>query len=233
MKQNRIHKSGKIQLSDVYSDLFILAAQLRSIRDYGDPGLLRQRIIAIFDTADRKGQEAGIPSEAMSHAKYAIAAFLDEIILISPWPQKEDWSARPLQYEFFREHVAGVEFFNRLESLRRTAATRQEVLEVYYLCLILGFEGKYRLDGQEKLKALISELSLEIEASARSGRPLSPHGKRPDELIEMVKQGFPAWVILVSCLTIVFVFFLTLSYLGNHDANEVSSYLTELLGAQK
>jgi len=226
-------RAGKIHLSDVYSDLFILATQLKSVRDYGDPDLLRQRITGIFDSAMRKGREARISDEAMDRAKYAIVAFLDEIILSSPWPQKEQWLSRPLQYEFFREHVAGVEFFKRLEDLRRTAATNQDILEVYYLCLILGFEGQYKLHGQEKLNALVAELSREIEASGHKGKTLSPQGKRPDEFIEMMKQGLPAWVILVSCLTIVFVFFLTLSYLGNHDAQEVSQYLTQLLEAKQ
>ncbi|NOY85501.1 MAG: DotU family type IV/VI secretion system protein [Nitrospirae bacterium] len=224
-------RSGKIRLSDVYSDLFILATQLKSVRDYGDPDLLRQRIMGIFDAASRKGHDARVSEEAMDRSKYAIVAFLDEIILSSPWPQKDQWLARPLQYEFFRENVAGVEFFNRLEVLRRTATTNQDILEIYYLCLILGFEGQYKLHGQEKLKALISELSREIEAGGQAGRTLSPQGRRPDEFVEMMKQGLPAWVILVACFTIVFVFFLTLSYLGNHDAKEVSQYLTQLLEA--
>ncbi len=226
-------RRGKIHLSDVYSDLFILATQLKSARDYGDPDLLRQRITGIFDAARRKGHGADVSDEAMDQAKYAIVAFLDEIILSSPWLQKDQWSARPLQYEFFRENVAGVEFFNRLEVLRRMGTTNQDVLEVYYLCLILGFEGQYKLHGQEKLKGLVSELSREIEAGAQGGKTLSPQGLRPDEFIEMMKQGLPAWVVLVACLTIVFVFFLTLSYLGNNDASEVSQYLTQLLEAKK
>lgn len=233
METKQVPRTGKVRLSDVYSDLFILATQLKSLRDYGDPDRLRQRIAGIFDAADRKGQGAGIPNEVMDRAKYAIVAFMDEIILSSPWPQKDQWSTRPLQYEFFREHVAGVEFFKRLEVLRQTAATSQEILEVYYLCLILGFEGQYKLHGQEKLKALISELSREIEASAHGGKSLSPQGRRPDEFIEMMKQGLPAWVVTVSCLTIIFVFFLTLTFLGNHDANEVSQYLTKLLEANQ
>ena len=230
MDKRQVQGSGKLRLLDAYCDLFILATQLKSIRDYGDPDLLRQRISGIFETADRKAQGAGIPKEVMDRAKYAIVALLDEIILSSPWPQKDQWSARPLQYDFFKEHMAGVEFFNRLEVLRRTSATNQEILEVYYLCLISGFEGQYKLHGQDKLKALFSELSREIEASSGDGATsLSPKGRRPDEFVEMMKQGLPAWMVVVSCLTIVFVFFLTLSYLGTRDAHEVSQYLTQLL----
>lgn len=225
-------RNSKARLTDILSDLFILATQLKITRDYGQPDRLRQRIVDIFDDVDKKGINAGLPKETLQEAKYAIAAFLDEIILNSPWPEKEQWSARPLQYEFFRESMAGVEFFNRLETLRRSAATQRDVLEVYYTCLILGFEGQYKLHGEAKLKDLIAEISREIEASHGSHPSLSPNGKRPEEFIAMVKQGFPSWVMVVGCLTIVFSLFMALSFLIQNDVTDVVQNLNRLIEVQ-
>ncbi len=229
MRENQNTQVRKGRLADIFSELFILSTQLKNARDYGDPASLRRRIIDIFDQVDRKGYSAGISKENMLQSKYAVAAFLDEIILGSPWPQKDQWRARPLQFEFFNEHVAGVEFFNRLETLRRIAATQKDVLEVYYLCLILGFEGQYMLHGEAKLKSLMTELSREIEASRGGNGKLAPNGARPEEFIEMVKSGLPSWVILVAAATIVFFFFVTLSFLSRNDATEVAQNLIQLL----
>src|SRR3972149_9107175 len=101
----------KVRLSEIFSELFILATHLRNARDCGNPDVLRRRLIEMFDAAHRKGKNLQIPEEHLQHSRYVMAAFLDEMILSSPWPEKDRWSASPLQYEFFGEHIAGVEFF--------------------------------------------------------------------------------------------------------------------------
>ncbi|WDT82470.1 MAG: type IVB secretion system protein IcmH/DotU [Candidatus Manganitrophus sp.] len=135
-----------------------------------------------------------------------------------------------MQYEFFRENVAGVEFFNRLDGLRKSISSNRDVVEVYYLCLVLGFEGQYKLHGREKLKDLIDGLAREIQPRPGEIPLLSPHGKRPDELIEMVKQGIPSWVVAVSCFAIVFLLYISLSLLISRDANGIANEIQQLIG---
>ncbi|MBI3596643.1 MAG: DotU family type IV/VI secretion system protein [Nitrospirae bacterium] len=223
----------KTRLGDLFADLFILATRVKNARDLGHSETLRLRIIEMFEAVEKKGKNLGIAAEILQQARYAMAAFLDEMILSSSWPDKEQWSARPLQYEFFREQVAGVEFFNRLESIRRSLPPNTELLEVYYLCLILGFEGQYKIHGTEKLKKLIEDVSLEIQSRRGEATLLSPHGKRPDELIEMVKRGLPSWIVAVSCVTVVFFFYIILSFLMSHDANEAVRDLKQLVEVRR
>ena len=224
------HRGEGKRLVDLFSDLFILGAHLKSARDYGTPDALRMRLIEMFNSAEREAKRLGVADEAVQQARYALAAFLDEMILSVPSPHRDAWSARPLQYEFFRDNVAGVEFFNRLETLRRSIPSGKDLLEVFYLCLVLGFEGQYKLQGREKLKDLIDGLAREIQPKPGEIPLLSPHGKRPDELIEMVKQGIPSWVVVVSCLAILFFFYLSLSFVISHDANGIAQEIQQLIG---
>jgi type VI secretion system protein ImpK len=219
----------RTRLADLFAELFILASRMKNARDFGYAETLRNRIIEMFETAERKGKDLGISADILSQARYAVAAFLDEMILSSSWPDKEEWSARPLQYEFFKEHVAGVEFFNRLESARRSSPPNSDLLEVYYLGLILGFEGQYKIHGTEKLKKLIEDLSREIQSRRGEATPLSPHGKRQDELMDMVRRGLPSWVVVVSCVAVVFFFYITLSFMMSYDAHEAVRDLNQLL----
>lgn len=219
----------KKRLVDLFSDLFILGAHLKTARDYGTPDALRMRLVEMFNAAEREAKRLAISDDAVQQVRYAVAAFLDEMILGVPSPHRDAWSARPLQYEFFREHVAGVEFFNRLDGLRKSISTHRDVVEVFYLCLVLGFEGQYKLHGREKLKDLIDGLARELQPRSGEVPTLSPHGKRPDELIEMVKQGIPSWVVAVSCLAIVFFLYISLSLLINSDANGMAEEIRQLI----
>jgi type VI secretion system protein ImpK len=203
-------------LADLFSDVFIVAMQIQQAREGGSADALRIRFQQLFDEAERKGQALGKTADALQQARYAVAAFVDEMILTSQWPHRDGWSARPLQYEFFREHVAGEEFFNRLDAMRRGGGD-PDLLALYFLCLILGFEGKYRLHGGEKLKALVAELAQDLRAAQANSAPLSPHGKRPDELIEAVKRGLPSWVVVVASAAVVFFFYVALSFVIRHD----------------
>jgi len=222
-------KEEGMRLADPFSELFILGANLRSARDFGSTDALRQRIIDLFNRAEREGKELGFPEEILSQARYGIAAFLDEMILGSSSPNREEWSARPLQYEFFKEHVAGVEFFNRLDRLRRGLPASRDLLELYYLCLVFGFEGQYKIHGREKLQELVEGIAREIQPRQEGPSLLSPHARRPDEFIEMVKRGLPAWVVVVSCVAVVFFFYLGLSFVMSYEANRAAQEIKQFM----
>jgi type VI secretion system protein ImpK len=91
----------------VCSDVLTLATQLASARDLPSPDVLQRRIDSLFDQMARKGQEAGIPDADIADAKYALTAFIDEQILRSPWPGRQQWMARPLQLTYYGENTAG------------------------------------------------------------------------------------------------------------------------------
>jgi type VI secretion system protein ImpK len=104
-----------------------------------------------------------------------------------------------------------------------------DVLEVFALCLIFGFEGQYRLHDREVLKGLLQDVTREIQAKRGETTVLSPRGRRPDEFIELVKRGVPAWAILVSGAGLVLLFYLLLSFLSSQDAGHVVDQLRRLM----
>lgn len=224
-----VPSGGNHRLADIFSELLILATHLRSAKDYGTPDGLRKRIVDMFENADRKGKNLGFSADVLHQARYAVTAFLDEMILTSPLVHREQWSANPLQYEFFKENVAGVEFFNRLDAIRRELPPNTDLLEVYYLCLALGFEGRYKIHDRDHLRTLVDKLAEEIQARRGATPSLSPHAARPDELMEVVKRELPVWVVVTTSLAIIFFFYLTVSFLVGHDANQVAREITQFL----
>lgn len=216
-------------LSEVFNDLLVLGVQLREATNPGTVESLRARLHQLFQSADEQGRAAGFTQEALGQARYAVAAFIDEMLINSRWTHKDEWAARPLQYDFFGEFVAGEGFFKRLEQIRGGIPVNADLLELYTYCLMLGFEGQYKLENREKLRGLIEDLTRQVQGKRGEIPPLSPKGRRPEELLEMVKRELPVWVIVVTSVSLVLVFYLGLSFLIGQDASYVDNELKRLL----
>lgn len=220
-------RSGR--LAEVFGDLLILGTYLKDTKDLGSPDHLRTRLHHLFQVAEEQAKSMGALSDAHPHARYAVAAYLDEMISTSRWPHREQWAARPLQYDFFGEFVAGEGFFTRMDTIRRSLPLNADLLELYALCLIFGFEGQYRIQERERLRGLIEDVTREIQAKRGDVPVLSPHGKRPEELVELVKHDLPVWVVLATSAGIVVLFYLALVFLINQDVGQALDQFRKLL----
>jgi type VI secretion system protein ImpK len=185
-------------LVEMCDELFSLILYVRQTGDIDQPDALYKRITGLFTTIDEKGRVLKIPEVDINDVKYALVAVIDESM---------GWASR-LELELYGLNIAGEEFFNRLEKIK-TAKGRNEVLEVYYHCLALGFEGKF-FRSPERLQEYINELQ-EILNLKKAGR-LSPQGERPQETIRRRRGGMPAWLPWVitasSAVALVLIVFL-------------------------
>jgi type VI secretion system protein ImpK len=137
--------------------------------------------------------------------------------------------ALPLSLELFQSLTGGEDFFIRLHALRERPKAHLDVLEVYYLCMALGFKGKYFLE-QEKLKLLIEDTYNEIRR-AMEGREvavLSPNGLRRDEAAPAVGKDIPLWVIGAGAATIAVIIFIILSVVMNNSAGDTINLLKQI-----
>ncbi|MFP7754269.1 DotU family type IV/VI secretion system protein [Thermodesulfobacteriota bacterium B35] len=104
-------------------------------------------------------QEARLPAEDFDLARFAVFAWIDEAILGSAWQEKNRWQGEQLQRRYYQTAEAGEEFFEKLNSL---GPHQQQVREVYYLCLALGFTGRYCNPGDEFLLEQLKNSNLRL-----------------------------------------------------------------------
>ncbi len=216
-------------LPEICTDYFSFIIQLRITRQYGTLGSLRQKFKLILDAIDFAAKKSDVTPKNLEDAKYAMCALLDQMILTSDCPFKDEWAARPLELEFFGQNIAGVEFFNRLESMRSQIESRGDAAEVYYYCLVNGFEGKYHIEGKEKLNLLIDSLAFDLKR-LRQGAfdKLSVQWELPQSLMQKAVTEIPPWLIGVAALFIIFlVFIIFRSIIGSQSAKLTG----ELIGA--
>jgi type VI secretion system protein ImpK len=114
---------------------------------------MRQAITTAVQEARNKG---GYNADDIKMATLALVGFLDESVLNLRNPMFADWPRKPLQEELFGIHMAGEIFFRNLETLmgRSDSADLADVLEVHYLCLLLGFGGRYSIGGKGELQSI-------------------------------------------------------------------------------
>lgn len=171
------------RVGQVTQDCFNAVAQLRRLEEGAlpPPESLHRRLRAFVDALFQKGQQAGFSREDVDDMAYAVVALADEVALTTSEELRQYWMGRELQMHYFRENVAGEAFFTRLETVRRDPR-RAEVLRVYYLALLFGFQGRYRVRGGElELMNLVESLDRDVARGRRRDvETLSPEGEPPD-----------------------------------------------------
>ena len=104
------------------------------------------------------------------------------MVLSTPWGGESEWSHQSLLSTFHNETLGGEKFFLILERVMPDPATNLELLELMYLCLSIGFKGKYLLQasGEQQLEDLRAACSASFAPSAASwNRSCHPTGGRP------------------------------------------------------
>lgn len=216
------------QMYWVCSDVLSLILQLRSSRDLPAPDILQRRVLGLFDTMMQNGREARIPEQDMIDAKFALAAFADEVIYHSTWPGKTQWLSNPLQLQFFQLNTAGDGFFSNLDNLYGQRQ-RAHVAQIYFLCLALGFQGKYRLRQQEGLSAVVEGLGNFVALSEGGGDVLAPNAERKDGGGGAVRRELPFLAFALGFLVLAVIIVIVLRLIVGFDADGVVAAIQKLL----
>jgi type VI secretion system protein ImpK len=179
----------------IYQEILTAITRLRSNRQaVNDAASFRNQLKGAIAGAEATATRAGYNTEDTRLATFAVVAFLDESILTSNNPIFRDWPRMPLQEELFGVHTAGEMYFQCLDRLlaRADSAQTADVLEVYALCLALGYRGRYGLGGQEGVRAVVSTVADKLQRIRGGPRPLAPYWAPPHDAAP--RQAFDPWV---------------------------------------
>ncbi|GGJ15088.1 type VI secretion system protein TssL, long form [Neoroseomonas lacus] len=191
---------------------------------------LRERALRAFRQFEVDARDAGVSAEQVRAAHYILCASLDDVVLSYNWGQSSVWSVQSLVATFHQEVKSGDRFFDVLAGMQKDPGRWKDALELTYLCLSMGFQGRYRLSprGASELDQIRTGL-YQLLAQVRPPweRELSPHWKGVDAPHRGPRRGIPAWV--AACVA---VFALGMGYAWLANAmNEGSDGLYERMAA--
>lgn len=180
-----------------------------------DAETFRHHIREALKTAAHQARDgAGYSSEDVKFGIFAVVAFLDESILNSRNPVFADWPRKPLQEEMFGHHIAGEVFFQNLDQLlgRDDSSALADVLEVYYLCLLLGFAGRYVVGNRGELKAVMDRTAAKIRRIRGSIPQLSPAWQLPPEPPRVYRDAWVKRLVVAAIATLVLTLLLFFTF---------------------
>jgi type VI secretion system protein ImpK len=163
---------------------------------------------------EERARQANVPAEDVLAARYALCTVIDEAVLNTPWGAQSAWAGQSLLVTFHREAQGGEKFFQILERLLAEPQRYLGLLELYYACLAVGFEGRYRLEerGAQRLADIRHDLQQRIERVHGAFEPeLSPHWKGVEDRRNAVVRVVPLWVVAAACVAILIVSYIWLN----------------------
>ena len=187
--------------------LLALVEQLRSTTSHAAPAALREQLLDRVKEFETLARANGVPAHQVSAARYVLCTFLDEVIATTPWGSEPPWPQRNLLQEFHDERSGADKAFKLLERLGEDVKANHDLLELFYVCLSLGFEGRYRgvRGGREQLDS-IAERVLEQVHPAR-GSPASRALSQRWEGVHAPGSGrlsvLPLWAVFAVGATLV------------------------------
>lgn len=223
--------SGISVLTEAAAPLLQLLARLRNTLSQPDPADLRERAVREMRAFESQARDAGVPMEQLRPAHYALCASLDDVVLSSPWGSQGAWAANSIVSTFHQEVRSGERFFDLLAQMRQYPGKFLQVLELMYLCMSLGFMGRYRLSprGPAELDKLREEVYELIMRQRPAGEPeLSPHWRGVSAPYRPARAVVPVWVVASAALAVIAGLFIWFS----NGLNAQSDALYEkMLGA--
>ncbi|MDD2103842.1 MULTISPECIES: type IVB secretion system protein IcmH/DotU [Pseudomonas] len=222
----------KPTLKDLVQDFISMALIVRKGRQVTSVSAFEASVDSFFKALELDARGANYSVEQVKDTQYALCAFLDESVLRSGDNElRRHFELQPLQFRYFGVHLAGEGFFEKIDALRGDVKQNLDVLEVYHLCLALGFEGKFSLGQKDQLRYLANTLGQDIARFRKTPKALSPDWALPDQVSQMLRHEVPLWLYLALIALLCAGVYLTLDWLLGKDVAALSEQISQLFSA--
>lgn len=216
--------SSNNQLVAAANPLLNAIPQIRHSVSHDDQVALRQRLIDEIRRFEVRCQQAGLPYEVIVGARYCLCTALDEAAALTPWGSSGVWSSNGLLVTFHNETWGGEKFFQLLARLSQNPREHILLLEMINYCLLLGFEGRYRVldNGRTQLETIKQRLWQMIRGVRGSyPPPLSPHPEDRPVLRKLWRPMVPLWACVALAGFIACLFYIVLNWRLGDNTNPV------------
>ncbi|MEB8434445.1 type IVB secretion system protein IcmH/DotU [Cocleimonas sp. KMM 6892] len=227
-----LHNLGKINpLESAASALLAIISRLYNSPSHNNPEQLKRKLVDEIKAFNLSAEKEGYDQQTIENARYALCTTIDEAIFNTPWGHESGWGENSLLSIFHQEVSGGDQFFHSLKDIGQNPSKNIDLLELKYVCLALGFQGRYRIvnAGKEKLFQIRNWLSELIRKQRGSKEPLlSPHWQGVETEAKGLSKTIPLWVSIAVACALLLALFLGLYSLLNSKAEPVKREIVKL-----
>ncbi len=201
-------------LIDAATPLLGLSLRVRHLARCDDVETLYTQTQDEIKAIELELQQTSLEPSVMMAYRYILCAVLDEAVMSTPWGADSYWAEHSLLSRFHDETWGGDKVFTIVQRLLDEPERYQWLLEFVYLCLILGFEGKFKVieHGREAREAVIVQLyeSLPDSKVHHEFEPLTQATEHVVSSRYRLNALMPIWGVFAGFAgfwTVVFLFY--------------------------
>ena len=227
-------KNGINKIEAAAVVLLDLITKLRNSPTHPDPAGLRDRLVREIRAFEVKAKKAGVSPEEVWVARYVLCTVIDEFALNTPWGEQSGWGQRSLLVMFHKEVNGGIRFFKFLQKMKHNPPKHCALLELMYVCLSFGFQGKYRLEhnGQAKLDDVRDYLyGLIRKAREEPKLALAAHWQGLPAPSKPLGGIIPYWVMAAIAGSLLLFIYAGFHFSLANQARPAADWLTSLNAA--
>ncbi|RUR40137.1 type IVB secretion system protein IcmH/DotU [Vreelandella populi] len=218
-------------LVDAASSLLGMVVRVRQLDSAGDVERLYRQVVDEIAAIEIELTEQGYDRATLLAYRYVLCSFIDEAVMGMPWGRQSKWAEHSLLTRFHNETWGGEKVFSILARLQQEPQRYRDMLAFIYLCLCLGFEGRYRVmsHGRDEYEQIVRALgdqlsSLEQPAEDTLTQPL----KNVVQGRSQRTASFPTWGIFALFTLAMVAVYLGFSWSLDQQAEQITTLLNQL-----
>jgi type VI secretion system protein ImpK len=191
--------SGLNPLVAAASPLLSAAPRIRAMAQHPNPAGLKDALADGIRKFEAQARSEGLPNEQVIAARYILCTLLDESAASTPWGSSGAWANQSLLVQFHNETWGGEKVFQLMSKLAENVQANRNLLELLYVVLAFGFEGRYRVlnDGKAQLDSVRVRLSQMLrQHRGDTDKALSPRWQGVPAKVARLGAGLPMWVVM-------------------------------------
>ncbi|MFG6413058.1 DotU family type VI secretion system protein [Roseateles sp. DC23W] len=207
--------------------LLSAAPRIRHSPQHPNPPGLKQALAEGIQTFEAHARSQGLANEQVIAARYILCTLLDEAAASTPWGGSGAWASQSLLVQFHNESWGGEKVFALMAKLAENVPANRNLLELLYVCLAFGFEGRYRVidNGRAQLDGVRSRLAQMLRQGQAPDPALSPRWQGAEPAEKGLRHKLPLWAIACATALVLLVVYMGLRFGINGASDEVFTAL--------
>ena len=203
-----------------------------------DPMRLRDGVTALLRTFERTALADSVNARDVSAARYVLCTAIDEAVLTSTWGPASGWNNASLLSQFYNETWGGEKVFTLIDRALQNSRQYLDLLELCHFVLLLGFQGRYRLerDGTAKVDVIRRRLYDVVQPRSGVAPPIPAPVAAPVSGRTRLMKYVPVWSVAAVCLFLAAVLFGWFDYRltdASEQTAQVISATSMVIGAPR
>jgi type VI secretion system protein ImpK len=208
-----------------------LVPQMRATTHLHSADALRDSLAQAIRDFELRARQLGVNPDRSTAARYVLCTLLDETAAHMPWGVGGQWNRHSLLAMFHNEAGGGEKVFRLLAKLGQDSKSNEDLLELIYAAITLGFQGRYRsADG--------GAAQLESIRERLAGLVLKGRGPHSGALAEnwapavlprrSLLSWLPVWVVAALVLMLLCLAYALFSWRLGAQSDPVYERITAL-----